>query len=57
MKSGTIKLIYDETVLKQILYYSVKDRNETILKWRQQTGLRLDVCVIHIVPNISKTVK
>lgn len=57
MKSGTIKLLYQEKVIKQIEYYSLNERRDTIVVWKQLTGIKFDECVIQIRPNISKSVQ
>lgn len=56
MKSGTVKLIYKNHVIKQLEYFSVNDRRDKIHNWKQQTGLKFDECYIQIRPKVGRLV-
>lgn len=51
MKTGTVKLIYLDEVIKQHDYYCPKDRKNIIEIWIKGTGI--EKCVIQVRPDIN----
>lgn len=52
--TGTIKLIHKDITIKRAVYHSVRDRQEIIRKWKDQSGFRLDICFVQIIPNTGR---
>lgn len=55
MKTGTVKLIYLDEVIKQLDYDSVKHRKQIMETWIKGTGIKFEKCVIQVRPDIKKT--